>query len=130
MATREETKKMVEVMNAYIEGREIEVKRRVSPDEIYYHLIEPNWNWERCDYRIKEKEVRHKYKAGDYVLVLDGSDIPEYTGDWAMGSLTGRIFEVKALEIYEGKPCYSLKGDEASDFTFDERGLALVKIGE
>lgn len=128
MATREETKKMVEVMNAYIEGREIEGKQKSQ--EMYDILIEPNWNWVSCDYRIKEKEVRHKYKAGDYVLVLDGSDIPEYTGDWAMDSLTGRIFEVTAREIYEGKPCYRLKGDEASGFTFDERGLALVKIGE
>lgn len=128
MATKEETKKMVEVMNAYIEGREIEAKGK--PLELYDSLIEPHWDWEHCDYRIKIEEVKHKYKVGDYVLVLDGSDIPEYTGDWAMGSLTGRIFEVEALEIYEGKPCYSLKGDEASSFTFDERGLALVKIGE
>ena len=69
MATKEETKKMVEVMNAYIEGRKIEVKKKVNPKEMYCELIAPNWNWERCDYRIKKK-VEHKFKVGDLFLFL------------------------------------------------------------
>lgn len=127
MATKEETKRMIEVMQAYVEGCEIEYKVK-NLREWKGMMIEPYWNWYSSDYRIKE-EVKHKYKVGDYVLVLDGSDIPDYTGNWAMTEYVGKIYKIRALKELEGLPTYYLSGDTCC-LNFDERGLALVKIGE
>lgn len=50
--TREETKKCIEVMQAYVDGKEITFKQfghKTEEDE------EPYWNWELCKYCIKEE---------------------------------------------------------------------------
>lgn len=78
---------------------------------------------------VIEPEVSYKYKVGDRVLVLDGSDIPNYTELFVNSMLeyVGRIYKIKKCELgRNGLPCYLLEGDSAG-FRFDERGLALVK---
>jgi len=49
---REETKKAIEVMQAYVDGADIEHEW----DKCSWHSCgEPDWNFETCDYRIKPK---------------------------------------------------------------------------
>lgn len=48
--TREETKRAVEVMNAYINGKEIEYKNAICDWE---STNSPCWNWDSLDYRVK-----------------------------------------------------------------------------
>lgn len=40
--TREETKKAIEVMQAFVDGKEIEV---LTTDKKYCKTVNPKWNW-------------------------------------------------------------------------------------
>ena len=45
------TKEMIEVMQAYERGEQIEE----SIDQKVWFTCEPIWNWAKCDYRVKKK---------------------------------------------------------------------------
>ena len=45
------TKEMIEVMQAYLDGEQIEE----SIDQKVWFTCEPIWNWAKCDYRVKKK---------------------------------------------------------------------------
>ena len=45
-------KEMIEVMQAYDRGEQIEE----SIDQKVWFTCEPIWNWAKCDYRVKQKE--------------------------------------------------------------------------
>lgn len=53
MATREETKRMIEVMQAYVDGEEIELRLRTHTTN-WRSAATPCWTWDTCDYRVKE----------------------------------------------------------------------------
>lgn len=65
---------------------------------------------------------KFKFKKGDRVKILDGSNIEEYTGVWiGMDGLVGEIGTVIASNTYTcGRKGYRLK---EYPYTFDERGL-------
>lgn len=46
------TKEMIEVMQAYLKGEQIEE----SIDQKVWFTCEPIWNWAKCDYRVKPKK--------------------------------------------------------------------------
>ena len=65
-----------------------------------------------------------KYKVGDTVIILDGSDIADYTGGFIleMKEQVGRVATVReAFQFKSGRPAYRLS---KIAFTWDERGLA------
>lgn len=60
------TKDMIEVMQAYIDGKEIEV----LVNGHYWKVIKgdtvsPVWNWEKHDYRVKEEPKRVPLSSED-----------------------------------------------------------------
>ena len=57
MATKEETKRMIEVMQAFVDGEEIEYTDRDNrtPWRTSAHVDYPAWNWGSRDYRVKPK---------------------------------------------------------------------------
>lgn len=66
-----------------------------------------------------------KFKIGDKVRVLDGANIEDYTGSWAMKEFVGMITTISAIiNDYTNRTAYMLK-DMA--YSFDERGLELVE---
>jgi alkanesulfonate monooxygenase SsuD/methylene tetrahydromethanopterin reductase-like flavin-dependent oxidoreductase (luciferase family) len=52
---KEETRKAIEVMQAYVDGEQIELQWSVGEWETYDHDGKPTWNWSKYDYRIKPK---------------------------------------------------------------------------
>ncbi len=67
-----------------------------------------------------------KYKIGDKVIVIDGSDIDDYTGGFIhnMEEWVGRVVTIGDFTEYsDGKIGYSV---EECGWTFDERGLKDV----
>lgn len=50
-----ETSGKIAVMQAHVEGKEIEAK---CPNSEWYHEPNPTWNWFLVDYRIKPREPR------------------------------------------------------------------------
>lgn len=70
-------------------------------------------------------KTKPKFKVGDRVKVLDGSNIPDYMCNWASGmsKYVGRVATVRAVTPRETRYAYSLEG---SIFSWDERGLEKV----
>lgn len=74
--------------------------------------------------------MNNKFNVGDKVIVLDGSNIKDYTGGFCedMCNFVGNIYTVEHVEDCGGGAIgYEL--DELC-YTFDERGLELVKPEE
>lgn len=67
-----------------------------------------------------------KFKVGDKVRILDGSKIKNYYGGWSthMKGYVGKIATVRHLYSHYTQNSYLLEG---SIFSWDERGLELVK---
>lgn len=64
-----------------------------------------------------------KYKIGDKVRVLDGSNIKDYMGGWTIGMQysIGKVYTIESFEcIADGRIGYYMEG---SVCIFDERGL-------
>lgn len=81
------------------------------------------------------EENTYKFRIGDIVRVLDGRNIPQYTGDWVdrMNPLIGQCYMVRERERWSyGRIGYRLKsvdgeaGEESLGLIFDERGLELA----
>lgn len=78
--------------------------------------------------------------VGDRVRVLDGADIPNYTGGWfaCMEEFVGQVATViEVIDATETKDGEEIRGcclaglqstidEHPEDWIFDERGLALI----
>lgn len=65
--TREETKKAIEVMQAYVDGKDIEYRARTNEREnwnswSFYRECNTSWNWNYNEYRIYKSD-KEKAKA-------------------------------------------------------------------
>jgi hypothetical protein len=89
--TREETKKCVEVMQAYVDGKEVE-RHLPEPQEGGWHSMEdPGWEFPRCKYRIKEEPI-------DPRIVEPGTS-------WRYGAFAPSIEEQKRhIKYVDSKP--------------------------
>lgn len=74
------TKEMIEVMEAFERGEEIEFSRVYTDD--WRDIGSPNWNWDQYKYRIKAKykveEMEPKFKKGDIIVnkyICDGTPL-------------------------------------------------------
>lgn len=67
--------------------------------------------------------MKRKFKVGDRVRVLDGSNIPNYYGGWASVAMSKQIGKIYEIASYLGNGGYVLNG---SVFGWDERGLELA----
>ena len=54
---REETKSRIEVMQAYVDGKELEVRWNFEPDLEWIHIQKPVWDHERKEYRIRPEAI-------------------------------------------------------------------------
>jgi hypothetical protein len=52
------TREMIEVMEAYDRGEEIQCKESLNELDFIDVLVEPNWDWRTTEYRIKPKEKK------------------------------------------------------------------------
>lgn len=68
--------------------------------------------------------MNFKYKVGEKVVVLDGSEAPRYTAGWSdsMNPYVGKTSEVKYQESGYGTPAYRLV--DGGGFIYDEKYLA------
>ena len=77
------TKEMIEVMQAYLRGEQIQV---FDIDGIWEDKEYPYWNWAKCDYRVKPKKIYVPFdtaeefleaqrKHGDGVISIDDNGV-------------------------------------------------------
>lgn len=73
--TFEETKKVVSLMQAWLDGKTIQSFDRI--DQAWYDDPEPGWNFSYCEYRIKPEPQCIPFQSAEEVLEA----IKEH-GDW------------------------------------------------
>ena len=99
------TKEMIEVMQAYLDGEQIEE----SIDKKVWFTCEPIWNWAKCDYRVKKK-VYVPFDTAEEVFAAQrkhGRDI----------IACGELYANSYIDCYCNVFLY--KGSEANIFTFN-----------
>lgn len=64
-----DTKRKIEVMTAYAEGKDIEY-RRVG-DDGWMHCTQPLWNWAHFDFRVAEEKEE---EGVVYVVLVSGTE--------------------------------------------------------
>lgn len=55
MATKNATARMIEVMQAFVDGEKIEISATDAADNRWFGARQPLWNWHQFDYRIAPK---------------------------------------------------------------------------
>lgn len=73
------TKEMIEVLQAYEAGEDIEMKE--NEEESWREVKCPFWVWENFKLRVKPKEKQPKFKVGDVLVHLEKEGQPLYRGD-------------------------------------------------
>ena len=63
--TREETKEAIRVMQAFVDGKDLEYKRH---DGVWMLTTMPSWNWNSIDYRIKPTATLRPWTADEVPL--------------------------------------------------------------
>ena len=66
MADREETKRMIEVMQAWVDGAEIQLRLKINNGS-WMDIDAPEWSWAGTNYRVKPvpRECwRNEYTTG------------------------------------------------------------------
>ena len=109
------TKEMIEVMQAYERGEEIEM-RLADCEDRWAPAISPYWNWARISYRIKPKET--KFKVGDVLVRILDEAMPLFLDD---------IFYI--VSIGEEYRIQDRRGDELSD-TYENIKYAYIKADD
>ena len=115
------TKEMIEVMQAYLDGKQIEE----SIDQKVWFTCEPIWNWAKCDYRVKKKVyvpfdtaeefLEAQRKHGVYIKrIKDGvlfCSYVYYTGLVLLDDSKGDTYKTQIRDLYgeymfeDGTPC-------------------------
>lgn len=106
------TKEMIEVMQAYVDGKSIEF--RVHNEGTWFDVQNPMWDWNLKDYRIKPEP---KYVPYDSVTEVERDK-------WVKRKPNGRLYRITELDpsdntvnIYRGwRDLKSL----FNDFTYED----------
>lgn len=69
--TKEETKKAIEVMQAWVDGKKIEYRYKGEPEWITVALL-TSWDWKNWDYRIKPEPM-------EIEVWVNGTRVSTYT---------------------------------------------------
>ena len=62
------TKEKIAIMQAYEDGKKIEVCGKI--ENVWYSTTSPDWNWANCDYRIKTEPeyVPFTFEDADFLI--------------------------------------------------------------
>ena len=129
------TKYMIEVMQAYDRGEQIEyrIKDFMRDDEWCDQKESPEWDWRTFDYRVKPKPTYRPYKNADEFLqaqrehgmYLRPSTKAKYTTPITIGGDTITIaFPLDSGNVYTCRYSY---GDIFKDFTWQDGTPCGVK---
>lgn len=76
MNTLKETQEKIQIMQAFLNGKEIEYKR--DGDDFWITTQNPLWDWEYYDYRVIEAQ-KPKFKIGDEIVCRAQAEMPIHT---------------------------------------------------
>lgn len=72
----ERTKEMIAVMQAYVDGKNIEIKHKLGDSWSYTNGGLPNWNWYAVDYRVRQTQdtIDKNHITSEYKFMARNQD--------------------------------------------------------
>ena len=78
------TKEMIEVMQAYERGEQVQL---LNIDGNWEDKDNPAWNWARCDYRVKSKKIYVPFETAEEFLAAQREHGGELISSYFIGLL-------------------------------------------
>lgn len=126
----DETKRQIEVMKAYEEGKAIQYRGKCTKDDVWNDTKFPSWNWYSVDYRIKPEEPEEPKKLMTNRQLFMNSKEKERRYQnikISIKKLNGDDFEVESEPdeetIKDYSDCYSVEPKIGEVFRY--KGLTL-----
>jgi hypothetical protein len=112
--TREQTIEAIRVMQAFVDGKEVEYKR---PDGIWTIINNPCWNWNTQDYRIKPAATIRPWTADEVPLGMQARNAKYPKTRWLIDRTSSEENRIDWCKNYEHsidggltwKPCGVVK---------------------
>jgi hypothetical protein len=93
----EQTKEAIKVMQAFVDGKEVEVQLPAGN----WETMAPNWNWRDTEYRIKPTPVLRPWTADEVPLGMQVRKKSDPTYRWVMGNTGSHDDRLKLVENHE-----------------------------
>ena len=127
------TQEMIEVMQAYDRGEEIEMGHTDDDEGEWASVEVPIWNWGVFDYRVKPKEP--KFKDGDEVVRKSFAGYSRPADIWHVGSIAMEGMNLGDFIKADDVLWYWEYQDEAGDWHMLDRrcsreGLNMLEFRE
>ena len=94
----EQTKEAIRVMQAFVDGKEVEYER---PDGIWMIINSPAWNWHSQDYRIKPTPVLRPWTADEVPLGMQMRKKQDVSHRWVVIDTGNELWRQAWLEDFE-----------------------------
>ena len=115
---REYTADCIKVMQAYIEGKQIQYK----DDEVWIDIENPDWDWHNWEYRVKPEPNYRPFKNAEECWQEMQKQQPfgwlkdKEDGHYAMVTVVGSGRDMKCIAI-SGNDCWPFN-ETMRDYTF------------
>ena len=96
--TREQTIEAIRVMQAFVDGKEVEYKR---PDGIWTIINNPCWNWNTQDYRIKPAATIRPWTADEVPLGMQARNAKYPKTRWLIDRTSSEENRIDWCKNYE-----------------------------
>jgi hypothetical protein len=94
----EQTKEAIRVMQAFVDGKEVEA---VSPAGKWETAITPRWGWDDTQYRIKHTLSLRPWTADEVPLGVQVRKKSDPTSRWLIGNTGSHDDRLKYVETHE-----------------------------
>ena len=98
--TKEQTKEAIRVMQAFLDGKEVEVKGMLT-GSVWMPAGAPCWNWQMMEYRIKPAATFRPWTADELPLGAQVRKKSDPTYRWVMGNTGSHDDRLKLAENHE-----------------------------
>ena len=96
--TREQTIESIRIMQAYVDGKEVEYER---PDGIWTIINNPCWNWNSQEYRIKPTATLRPWTADEVPLGMQARNSKYPKTRWLIDRTSSEENRIDWCKNYE-----------------------------
>ena len=96
--THEQTIEAIRVMQAFVDGKEVEYKRH---DEVWMLTTLPLWNWNSIEYRIKPTPVLRPWTADEVPLGMQARNFKYPKTRWLIDRTSSEENRIDWCKNYE-----------------------------
>lgn len=106
--TREEAKALLPIIQGYVDGKNIEIRRKGKYDAEWKETHEPSFTPSLCDYRLKPEP---KYRSFENTEECWQEMLKHQPFGWIKSKSGDHYFMVTVVDVTGNKKCIAISGD-------------------